>query len=309
VTEDRRLADLARGAGLQEAVTFTFVERAAAEPFLAPNEHLVEIANPLSEKFAVMRPSLLPGLLDALIYNRHREADSVRFFETGSVFHRTGESRRIGWVMTGNRLEHWSGGVDSLDFFDAKGIAELLAQSFGFRPEEIRTVPADDLSWFVRGRAAHLWVRDLPAAVGHVGQIHPAIISARGLDSGIVVGGEIDLPAIHARPAQRRSTEPNVGAIPRYPSIVRDLSIVVAERLLAADVRGTIRSNAPSTLVAIMEFDRYQGKGVPDGHVSLSIRLTFRDADRTLTDHEVQQAVEAIVRVLEREHGATLRGK
>ena len=66
----------------------------------------------------------------------------------------------------------------------------------------------------------------------------------------------------------------------------------------AADVRGTIRSNAPTTLVAVREFDRYQGKGVPDGHVSLSIRLTFRDADRTLTDAEVQQAVDAIVAAL-----------
>jgi phenylalanyl-tRNA synthetase beta chain len=79
--------------------------------------------------------------------------------------------------------------------------------------------------------------------------------------------------------------------------------------LPAADVRGTIRSSAPTTLVAIREFDRYQGKGVPDGQVSLSIRLTFQAANRTLTDAEVQQAVDGIVGALAREHHATLRGR
>jgi phenylalanyl-tRNA synthetase beta chain len=97
--------------------------------------------------------------------------------------------------------------------------------------------------------------------------------------------------------------------LPRFPSAVRDLSIVVDERLPAADVRGTIRSSAPATLVAVREFDRYQGKGVPAGQVSLSVRLTFRHAERTLTDAEVQQAVESIVDALARAHHAILRGR
>jgi phenylalanyl-tRNA synthetase beta chain len=95
--------------------------------------------------------------------------------------------------------------------------------------------------------------------------------------------------------------------LPRYPSIVRDLSMFVSERLPAADVRGTIRSHAPETLVSVHEFDRYTGKGVPDGSVSVSVRLTFRHRDRTLTDAEVQRSVEAIVAALAAEHGAVLR--
>ena len=86
--------------------------------------------------------------------------------------------------------------------------------------------------------------------------------------------------------------------LPKYPSIVRDLSMFVSERLPAADVRGTIRSNAPHTLVSVQEFDRYQGKGVPDGCVSVSMRLTFRDRDRTLTDADVQRAMDAIIAAL-----------
>ena len=311
VDEESRLRSLARGAGLQEAVTFTFIERAAAEPFLVPGATHVAIANPLSEKFSVLRPSLLPGLVDALVYNRRRDADDVRLFELGSVFHPAGESTRIGWVMTGQRLEHWSGNNGSFDLFDAKGVAELLLQLFGLTSDDITTLPADDLPWFVRGRSARLfvpaWSADQPVA--HVGQLTSAIVSARGLDAGVIVGGEIDLRVVRAARGDVGSAPAPVHAIPRFPSVVRDLSILIAERLPAADVRGTIRSNAPSTLVSVGEFDRYQGKGVPDGLVSLSIRLTFRSADRTLTDAEVQHAVDAIIAALTKTHGAILRGK
>jgi len=88
-----------------------------------------------------------------------------------------------------------------------------------------------------------------------------------------------------------------------------DLSIFVGERLPAADVRGTIRSVAPLTLVSVHEFDRYDGKGVPEGQISLSLRLTFRDHDRTMTDAEVQVAIDRIVAALVARHGAVLRGK
>ena len=95
--------------------------------------------------------------------------------------------------------------------------------------------------------------------------------------------------------------------LPRHPSVVRDISILVPADLPAARVRGTIHASAPSTLVAVREFDRYQGKSLPDGKVSLSLRLTFRAADRTLTDAEVHAATDAILAALVAEHGATLR--
>jgi phenylalanyl-tRNA synthetase beta chain len=92
------------------------------------------------------------------------------------------------------------------------------------------------------------------------------------------------------------------------PSVVRDLSILVSESLPAADVRATIWADPPATLVDVREFDRYQGKGVPAGSVSLSLRLRFRDPRRTLTDSEVQQGVDRIVAALARTHGAIVRG-
>jgi phenylalanyl-tRNA synthetase beta chain len=95
--------------------------------------------------------------------------------------------------------------------------------------------------------------------------------------------------------------------LPRFPSIVRDLSILVDESLLAADVRGTIQSVAPATLARFAEFDRYQGKGVGDGKVSLSYRLTFQATDRTLTDAEADDAMATVLDALTRAHGAVRR--
>jgi phenylalanyl-tRNA synthetase beta chain len=117
--------------------------------------------------------------------------------------------------------------------------------------------------------------------------------------------GEFDLNALasFSSDVESRRVEP----LPRFPSIVRDISIIVDEYLPAAKVRGTIRSAAPATLAGVREFDRYQGKGIPDGRTSLSLRLTFQSPERTLTDAEVQQAMEDILAALVKEHGAVQR--
>jgi phenylalanyl-tRNA synthetase beta chain len=296
------LTGLLVGAGLQEAVTFTFLERAAAEPFAASAAALVPITNPLSEKFATLRPSLLPGLLDALIYNRRRDAVAVRLFEIGSTFSARGEDTRVGWVLTGPRAEHWSGNGPAADVFDATGLADLVARA---QAQAIAVEPAADLPWYVRGRAARLVATGEPGrpVVGHAGQLRPDLVAARGLESGLVVAGELVLTD-----RAGASGPQAVAPIPRMPSVVRDLSIIVAESLPAADVRATIWADPPPALVEVHEFDRYQGKGVPEGSVSLSLRLRFRDPRRTLTDHEVQQGVDRIVEALTRAHRAVIRG-
>jgi phenylalanyl-tRNA synthetase beta chain len=302
VVHGRTVRRVLTAAGLQEAATFTFIENAAARPFVEDEHSLVAIANPLSEKFAVLRPSLLPGLLDALIYSRRRETADVRLFEAGSIFSPRGERHAVAWLMTGPRAEHWSRAAERMDFFDAKGIAELIARAFGAEIE----ADAIELPWFVRGRAARLRSRE-GTALGTIGQIRPELASARGLgDLDAVVGGEIDMTPL-ATGAEAAARE--IVALPRFPSIVRDLSILIDERLPAAAVRGTIRTSAPPALVGVREFDRYQGSGVPPDKVSLSMRLTFRVPERTLTDAEVQEAIDLIVDALAHEHGAALRAK
>jgi phenylalanyl-tRNA synthetase beta chain len=141
--------------------------------------------------------------------------------------------------------------------------------------------------------------------LGTLGQLRPAIAEARGFPTGEeVYVAELDVDALASRAP---GVELRATALPKFPSIVRDLSILVGDALPAAAVRGTIRSAAPSVLQSIVEFDRYQGKGIPEGRVSLSLRLTFRSAERTLTDDEVDAAMAAIVAALERQHGAQRR--
>jgi phenylalanyl-tRNA synthetase beta chain len=304
VLRDRRVRQLLTAAGCSEATTFAFIERAAALPFCDEGWEPHAIANPLSEKFAVLRPSLLPGLVDACAHNRRRERRDVRLFEAGSRFTRRGEERAVAFAWCGAASEpHWSAPPRMVDFFDVKGIVETLCDAFGAASE---FAPCGR-SYLVPGRAAEVRVtRDgVACSLGILGQLNPDVLAARGFPGGEdLYAAELDLAVLEDPGAM---TELRARQLPRFPSIVRDLSILVDEVLPAASVRGTIRSAAPDTLVSISEFDRYQGKGVPEGRVSLSLRLTFRATDRTLTDEEVQAATDLILDRLRSAHGAERR--
>jgi phenylalanyl-tRNA synthetase beta chain len=288
-------------AGFSESMTFAVIERSAALPFCEPGIEPIAIANPLSEKFAVLRPSLLPGLIDSCAHNRRRGRKDVQLFEIGSRYTSAGEGRSIGVAWTGAAAgAHWSAGARAVDFFDVKGAVELLCSAFRVAGLEFAPGGAD---YLVRGRAADM--RCGPTTLGVLGLLSPTFAEARGFPAGEeMYVAEIDAEAL-ARVAA--GDDVRAESLPRFPSIVRDISILVDDALPAAAVRGTIRAAAPRTLASIAEFDRYHGKGVPEGRVSLSLRLTFRDPERTLTDEEAQRATERIVTALNRAHGAERR--
>ena len=303
VGRDRMVRLALTSAGFSESMTFAFIEKLAALPFCDPGVEPAAIANPLSEKFAVLRPSLLAGLTDSCVHNRRRGRRDVQLFETGSRFTPGGEGRAAAIVWCGAAAApHWSSPARTVDFFDVKGVVELLSAALGV-PGSALEFTASTRSHLVRGRAAD--VRSAGVHLGIVGQLAPAIAAARGFPEGEeIYVAEIDLDVLTAA----ASNEPlRAESLPRFPSIVRDVSVLVDEALPAAAVRGTIRSSAPATLVSVAEFDRYQGKGVPAGRVSLSLRLTFRDPDRTLTDEDAQHATDRIVQALRAQHGAEQR--
>jgi phenylalanyl-tRNA synthetase beta chain len=296
----RHLRSVMTAAGFSEAMTFGFVATAAAAPF-APAGELVPIANPLSENFAVLRPSALPSLVDAVAHNRRREQRDVRLFEVGARFSKSaGERRSIACAWTGAAAgEHWSGGARDVDFFDMKGIVQRIGDALRL---EVATETHRE-EWLVAGRSAAVMAGG--SRIGVMGQLAPAIAEAHGLPSNdAVFVAEIDLDTADALAP---GDEPRVEPLPRYPSVTRDISILVDVTLASDAVRATIREAAPATLVQIREFDRYQGKGVPEGKVSLSMHLMFRASDRTLTDAEVQSAMDAILSALKSRHDATQR--
>jgi phenylalanyl-tRNA synthetase beta chain len=239
--------------------------------------------------------------VDALARNRRREQPDVRLFELGSRFSVSGgESGTIAWASAGTASpEHWSGTGRALDFYDTKGVAETLARAFGAAAE---FMPAAR-PFLVEGRAAAIVIGGREAGVA--GQLDPAAAERRGLSrSDEVFVGEIALDVFDAGTA---AAGPRFSPLPRHPSVVRDVSVLVEGGLPAASVRGTIVAAAPPTLVSVNEFDRYRGPGIPEGRVSLSFRLTFRAPDRTLTDAEVDAEMEKIVSRLVEEHQAVRR--
>ncbi len=302
IARDRLIRQVLTAAGFSESATFAFIEKDASAPFCEPGVEAAPIANPLSEKFAVLRPSLLPGLVDACAHNRRRERKDIRLFEAGSRFTREGEGRAVAFVWCGAAEgPHWSAPSRAVDFFDAKGVVEGICEAVGVYAE----IAASRHGFLAAGRAAEVRARGTAALLGVVGKLVPAIAEARGFPGAEdVYVAELNLDALTIASAD---ADRLVESLPRFPSIVRDISMLVDDTLPAATVRGTIRSSAPSTLVSIVEFDRYQGKGVPDGRVSLSLRLTFRAPDRTLTDDEVQAATNRIVEALRTTHGAEQR--
>ena len=299
---DRTARRTLTGLGFSEAVTFSFIERQTAEAFASDGRSVVDIDNPLSGKFATMRPSLVPGLVEALGYNRRRERSDVRLFEIGRRFEPGGERRAaaVAWMGAG-RPQHWSERPRTVDFFDIKGVVEHLCAALG----STVTLEAGGPAYLVQGRAAAIKLSD-GVRIGSAGQLRPQLADALGAGStDRVYVAEVDLEPLQAD-AVAVADRP-ITPLPRHPSVVRDLAIVIDERLPAAAIRGTIRTVAPSTLVAIDEFDRYQGPGVAAGLVSLAVRLTFRAPDRTLTDGEVNEAVQVVVCALKLSHDVTLR--
>jgi phenylalanyl-tRNA synthetase beta chain len=304
IARDQRARMLALGSGFSEAISFAFIESRHSEPFL-DGEQPVVLANPLSETFAVMRPSLVPGLVQAVSHNRRHGRRDVRLFEIGTRFSPIGEARMLALAWTGLATpDHWSGNRRDVDFFDLKGVVEDLASLFGvniaFHAPAEGSVGASTLE---PGRAAEVRVSD--QRIGWLGQLSASIADEHDMPGGdAIYVAEIDLDRLSAHaPSSPRRAAP----LPRFPAVVRDIALLVDDRLSAETVRGTIRAAAPDTLISLVEFDRYQGRGIPDGKASLAIRLTFQSVERTLTDTEVQDAVTSIVRTLADSLGAVQR--
>ena len=301
---DRLVRRLLTGGGFCEAVTYGFVDRAAARAVHADRHDVVALRNPLSERGAVLRPSLLPGLVDAVVRNRRRERRDVRLFEIGSRFRRAdGETPALGLAVTGAAADgHWSGPARRADLFDLTGAVAQLCAGFGLQAE-FEPTTAGHLS---PGQSARVHVRTGGgrAVLGEAGRLDPAFAAARGMTGpDPVYVAELDLRPFDPGAVDRLHAAP----VPRHPSTTRDISVEVDDALPAARVRDTIRAAAGPALVDLVEVDRYTGKGVAAGAVSLSVRLTFRASDRTLTDAEVQKSTDAVLQALADTHNARQR--
>ncbi|HUH31816.1 MAG TPA: phenylalanine--tRNA ligase subunit beta [Rhodanobacter sp.] len=287
--------------GYHEAVNLAFLagDRLAQWGFV---DKLVPLANPLSADLAVMRPSLLPGLVDALAHNRARQQSRVRLFEFGRVFAAGDppqETPTLAVVACGNaRAEQWGEPSRVVDFHDLKGDLDALL-AWGGEPQRWSVDNAALPSWLHPGRGARV-LRD-GVAVGYLGSMHPRLAHALGL------GDDIQLLELALEPALARRL-PHASAVARFPSVRRDLAFDLPEEIRWSQVEQVVRTALGKQLANLLLFDRYSGKGVDSGRKSLAMGLILQDASRTLTDDDADRCVREAIAALEQTCKAKLRG-
>lgn len=289
--------------GWQEAITFAFVDAELLKTWQVA-EGAIALANPLSTDLGVMRTSLLPGLVQALAYNRARQHERVRLFELGRAF-RAGsdgapdEVDRLALAVCGPAAEtSWDERTRPVDFHDLKGDIEALI-ALGGQANCWRFEAAQDVPWLHPGRAARVYEGD--RCVGHVGALHPALLKPLDLDHEIYVT-ELDLAAL------REARVPLARPLSRYPQVRRDIAVTVAETVPFAAMAQAIRQALGDELEALTVFDEYRGPGLSDGVKSVAMGLILRNPSRTLTDEDADSAVSRAVQVLNDTFKAELRG-
>ena len=290
------------GLGLFEAQGQTLVSDTAAR--LVGAEGLVPLANPLSSDMNVLRPSLLPGLLDALRHNLSRKTCDVALFEVGRVFaevngHRQ-EGRRVAIALTGQRSPlFWSGDEREakFDIYDLKGVLEEFLEQFGLRGQTYAR-RAENTTLFLESATVQLGKFTL----GEFGQLLPPL--ARRYDlRDVVLLAELNLDVLLARRNPVKSFKP----LPSFPAIRRDIAMAVPEATTHEAVLQVVKQAKPANLEGVDLFDVFRGKNVAAGQKSVAYAFTYRHAERTLTDAEVNAAHEKVVEQLKQRLQAVVR--
>ncbi|HEY95714.1 MAG TPA: phenylalanine--tRNA ligase subunit beta [Dehalococcoidia bacterium] len=300
----REVTRLLAGFGLQEVMTYTMtsrdmINRISTEPY-ADESSLIRVSNPITADQEYMRPSLRMNLLTALESNRRYEDGGIRIFEAGKVFisHQDGlpeEREMLCGLIAGIDTENsWHGEGRQSNFYDAKGVIETLLDKLGI---EAMYVPGKDAGLHA-SRQASVMVDG--KEIGIIGEVHPSVLEKFDIDEPAYLF-EVDLPAL----LEHTLIDRKFTALPRFPSVVRDMALIVGSGVIHTQIVEIIRGF--SLVVAVDIFDVYSGEQVPPGKKSLAYRLTYQSPDHTLTDKEVNKVQEQILKKFEKELGATLR--
>ncbi|ANU23646.1 phenylalanine--tRNA ligase subunit beta [Planococcus donghaensis] len=296
----RIVRNFLEGAGLLQATTYSLTSEKSAKQFALEKTETTRLLMPMSEERSILRQSLLPHLLESVTYNTARRMDSVALYETGAVFLKgndelLNEQEHLAVAITGLWLDNsWQGEKKPVDFFVLKGIVEALSAKLGVELTFERG-QMDDLH---PGRTAFVVLNG--QRIGVIGQLHPSEQKARDLKTTVVM--ELNLAAL-----LNLETEALVYTqVPRYPSMSRDVALVLSKFVEAATIENVIRSAGGKLLKDVRVFDLYEGDKMEEGKKSVAFSLTYFDPEKTLTDEEVTKAHEKVLAALT-EVGAELR--
>jgi phenylalanyl-tRNA synthetase beta chain len=288
--------------GYQEIISYSFIDPALSDLVCGTATRPIRLQNPISEEMAVMRGSLLPGLLQTLQYNANRQHERLRLFETGLVFQKLGEetrqTARLGGLLSGRRNpKNWNNNNEISDFYDVKGDIESLldlgANGAGFQ------FLATEAQGYHPGQCAEVRAAD-GSSIGVIGALHPSIQREMGLDT-VVYLFELDLAAVLA------AEIPVASELSRYPEVSRDLALVIDESVSSGAISQTVWENAGEFLVGLQIFDVYQGDAVTKGKKSVALGLTWQHPSRTLSDEEINAIISSCINALQEQFNANLR--
>jgi phenylalanyl-tRNA synthetase beta chain len=290
----RRLEDLLRDRGLLEAISYSFTSPEALARLRVTDAEPLVVENPLSEDLSVMRPLLLPGLLDAARHNAAHGRGDVALFESAHVYLGGGqtpshEPTHICALLTQAAPGGWRTPARPADFYAAKALLEALMEAAGV---EWRAQAGGE-PFLHPGSAATIVAED-GSQLGWIGELHPLVLREWELD-GPVAAFELDADRLFEL-APQASTYSDVTS---FPAVLQDIAVIVPDEVSAERLAEVVREGGGDLLGSLRVFDLYHGEQVGEGSKSLALRLEFRAPDRTLTDEEVAERRTAIERALE----------
>ena len=284
--------------GFQEVISYSFVDPNKMS-LLDPEREFLALANPMSSEQSVMRSNLLPGLIEAAQANKYRQQEAIRLFELGSVFRIRKEGLVQAEVLTGliwgnAEPEAWTQGLRRVDFYDIKGCADYLLELIGDESVEYKKTSNPILH---PGQGVDVYVDG--AHAGYFGQLHPSISKELDVEESFVFEIETSL----ALRRQKRTFK----ELSKYPSVRRDISILVDQAVEVADIKKIAVETLGELLVDSVIFDVYQGDGMLDSQKSVGLGLTLQSQKATLNEQEINELASSVLRALQDKLGATQR--
>ena len=294
----QKLGTACRAMGYTEVMTYSFVSPSSLDKIKVPADSPLRdnyrILNPLGEDTSVMRTTALPSMLGVLSTNLSRRNMEAKLYEMATVY-----KKQPGKVLADERTVLTLGAYGGdVDFFALKGAVEALLCAA--RTPDVRFTADTETAAFHPGRCAAVWSGD--TRLGTLGQIHPDVCAAYGLD-GATYCAEIDVVLLH----DLEGAEPVYTPLPRFPAITRDIAVVCDAAVPVGELTECIRKAEKNVLRGVKLFDVYTGVGIPEGKKSVAFSLTLRSDDGTLTDDHAEEAVRAVLDALRESFGAVIR--
>ncbi|WAK03300.1 phenylalanine--tRNA ligase subunit beta [Methylobacter sp. YRD-M1] len=294
-----RLKDQLVDRGYQEAITYSFVDE-EIQKAVAPDDIFISLKNPISSELAVMRTTLWCGLLNAALHNTNRQQNRVRLFETGLRFINEGGETQQQKMLAGLALgsvyaEQWGEKSRKVDFFDVKADVQAM---FALTGCEVQFAPAKHAALHP-GQTAEI-LSSAGERIGWLGMLHPTLEKQLGFDTQVFLF-ELDQNLLLNKHI------PVFKPLSKYPSVRRDLALIVKEEISANDIINAVKGCAEQTLQDIVIFDVYRGKGVEEGYKSVALSLTIQDYSQTLTDSEIDAIFNRVLDTVMNKISAKLR--